>query len=138
MNGTLKHRQADDLRFALLRDGLLAADGTPVELPETFRKALSQLLDVLEKSPDAVVLPADDTLTTGQVADMLGVSRSTVTRLVDKGELETSGPSVHRRITAAEVQRYQQHRQRVRRQAVRSLAQDIGPETPPDRAVRTR
>lgn len=138
MTGNLKHRQADDLRFALLRDGLLAADGTPVELPDTFRRALSQLLDVLEKSPDAVVLPADDALTTGQVADILGVSRSTVTRLVDKGELEASGPNVHRRITAAEVQRYQQHRQQVRRQAVRELAQDIGPETPPDRVVRTR
>lgn len=138
MTGSLKHTHVDDLRSALLGDRLTTPDGTTVEVPESLRAPLAQLLDVLEKSPGAVILPADDSLTTGQVADVLGVSRSTITRLVDKGELEASGAAVHRRIAASEVQRYQQHRQQSRRRAVRELAQDIGPETPPDKPVRTR
>ncbi|MEE1618730.1 helix-turn-helix domain-containing protein [Brachybacterium sp. J153] len=93
---------------------------------------LLRALDVMESSRDAVIFPADDLLSTGQVAELLGVSRTTVTRLVDKGELEGSGSAVHRRIPAAEVRRYQEQRRHSRRRAVSVLTQDIDGDLPPD------
>lgn len=81
----------------------------------------------------AVTLAADDQLSTGQVAEILGVSRTTVTRLVDKGELRATGPAVHRRFQATVVRRYQEQRRQARKRAVHVLAQDVDAQLPPDR-----
>jgi excisionase family DNA binding protein len=44
--------------------------------------------------------PKRETLSTGEVAEMLGVNRKTVSRLVDRGDLRASRltPRSHRRI----------------------------------------
>lgn len=137
MTGAIAHDQADALR-AVLRGVLVTSGGDTVEVPDATREALLRVLDVLETSPEAVVFPADAYLTSGQAAEVLGISRMTVTRLVDKGELEATGTSVHRRIAATEVSRYQDARRRSRREAVRTLAQDVTSDSPADRAISTR
>lgn len=102
------------------------------------RDALLRVVEVLESSGDAVVLPADTLLSTQQAAELLGVSRMTVVRLIDRGELQVEGGAVHRRISAAELERYRQASAERRRAAVRDLAQDIPDDTPPDRVISTR
>lgn len=137
MAGAIAHEKADALRAAL--NGLLhTPDGHPLDLPETARDVLIQLVDVLEASPDAVVFPSDAVLSTQEVADVLGISRMTVTRLIDRGELRAEGGGVHRRITASEVARYRAERRTQRRAALRELAHEIGDGTPPDEIVTTR
>lgn len=131
MTGALAHDQAAALRDALNGD-LRTGDGSPIGIPPAARAVLLRALDVMESSPDAVIFPADDLLSTGQVAEILGVSRTTVTRLVDKGELRASGSAVHRRIPAVEVRRYQEQRRRARNRAVHALAQDIDDRMPAD------
>lgn len=137
MAGAIAHDEADALR-ALLGGPLRGPDGDAVELPEATRDALIELVDVLESSPDAVVFPADAFLSTQQVADVLGVSRMTVTRLIDRGELAASGGGVHRRVAVTDLARYRSESKHRRSRALRELAREIGEDTPADQIVDTR
>jgi excisionase family DNA binding protein len=76
-----------DVRDALLTFLRLAAAGKPV---------------VVES------LPAE--LTTGQAADLLGVSRPTVVQLVDSGELPATRVGTRRRLAAVDVLAYREQR----------------------------
>lgn len=137
MVGAIEHEKADALRAAL--SGVLRTpDGDLLELPQPAREVLMELVDVLEASPDAVVFASDAVLSTQQVADLLGVSRMTVTRLIDRSELKAEAGGVHRRITATEVARYRAERRTRRQAALHELAQDITGDTPPDQIVNTR
>lgn len=102
------------------------------------REPFLRLLEVLETSSGAVVLPADELLSTQAVADHLGVSRMTVVRLIERGVIATAGGGSHRKIRASEVERYLRERALKRRAAVSQLAHDIGDDTPADEVLRTR
>lgn len=133
MAGAIAHEQAQHLRTAL--DGVLRASPA---LPESALAAFGRLVDVLESNSDAVVFAADATVTTQQAAALLGVSRMTVVRLVDRGELAAEGGAVHRRISVSELARYQTERSRRRRTALAELTSEIGESTPADQVIETR
>ncbi|HEY2296144.1 MAG TPA: helix-turn-helix domain-containing protein [Jatrophihabitans sp.] len=133
MAGALAQEAAQHLRAALDE----ALRGTP-ELPATARAAFGRLVDVLEANADAVIFPADATVSTQEAAELLGVSRMTVVRLVDRGELIAEGGAVHRRISVSELARYQAESSRRRRAAVAALAADIDQDPPPDEVISTR
>ena len=132
MAGAIAHEQAQHLRAAL--DEVLR---TSPELSATALAAFGRLVDVLESNSEAVVFAADATVTTQQAAALLGVSRMTVVRLVDRGELTAEG-AVHRRIFASELARYTAESSRRRRSAMAELANEIGEGTPPDQVIETR
>lgn len=102
------------------------------------RDAFLLLIDVLESSPEAVVLPSDAMVSTQMAGDLLGVSRMTVVRLIDRGELRAEGGRVHRRIAVSELVRYRTASAARHSAALRALAQEIGESTPPDQVIRTR
>jgi excisionase family DNA binding protein len=134
MHGAIAHHQAERLRDQLIE---LAGMHDAGKTSPAFR-AFFRVVDVLESSPDAVILPADELLSTQEVAELLGVSRMTVVRLVEKGELVAEGGGTHRRIAASELARYRTATAARRRSALEALARDIGVDTPPDQIVRTR
>ncbi|WP_203567218.1 helix-turn-helix domain-containing protein [Aestuariimicrobium ganziense] len=105
---------------------------------DAAREPFLRLLEVLETSPEVVILPADALLSTQAVADHLGVSRMTVVRLIDRGILESAGVGVHRKVRASEVERYLVERAAKRRGAIAELAQDIDADTAADEVIRTR
>ena len=127
MTGVLAPDEARQLRAAL--EGVTDS---------AVRDAFLRLLAVLEESPAAVVLPADELLSTQAVAEHLGVSRMTVVRLIDQGRLEAAGGGTHRRVRASEVERYLADRKAKRRSALASLAEDIDFDTPSDEVVTAR
>lgn len=133
MAGAITQETAQHLRAAL--DEVLSASH---QVSSPARAAFERLVDVLETSTDAVVLPADETISTQQAATLLGVSRMTVVRLIERGELRLGGGAVHRRIAVSELARYQADSARRRRMAITELAADINEETPPDEVVTTR
>ncbi len=136
MSGAIAHDQAERLRAALAE--AFGDEVEPAGPASTTRDTFLRLVEVLETSPDAVVLPVDATVTTQQAADLLGISRMTVVRLIDRGELTTEGGGVHRRITAAELARYRSERSTGRRTALHDLAAEIGDATPADQVISTR
>lgn len=132
MTGAMKRDEVAELQVVI--DELSAEHS----LSEPVRGALAQLLDALESSSAVVIFPADSFVSTTQAADVLGVSRMTITRLVDRGDLAAEGGGVHRRIPVRELARYRSERAQRRRSALRSLAQEIDEDTPPDAVVETR
>ena len=133
MAGATKHERSSELR-----DVVDEALDTMPNLTDNVRAAFGRLIDVLESSGDAVVFPAEASLSTTQAADLLGVSRMTVVRLVDRGELHADTSSVHRRIPVSELKRYQTEFRRRQRTAMSELAEDITATTPADRVIETR
>lgn len=137
MSGVIEHDQARRLQAAVEE----ALEATSQELPEAtakFRTAMQRVLTVMESSNDVVVLAQDELLSTQQVADALGVSRMTVVRLIDRGELAAEGGGVHRRITAGELGRYRLVSAQRRRAAMQRLTDQIDEDIPADRVIRTR
>jgi excisionase family DNA binding protein len=132
MAGVITQETAQSLRAAL--DEVLRSSP---DVPATARSAFARLVDVLETHSDAAVFPADSTVSTQQAGDLLGVSRMTVVRLVDKGELAAEG-AVHRRIPVPELARYQAKTSQRRRAAIADLADDLDEDTPPDEVIQTR
>lgn len=133
MAGVIAHDEAQHLRSALSE-----VLHTSPELPAVALAAFGRLVDVLESSADAVVFPADATVSTQQAAALLGVSRMTVVRLIDRGELSAEGGAVHRRIFVSELARYKAETSHRRRTAMVELADDVSEGMPPDQVIETR
>ena len=132
MSGAIAHDQAQRLREAL--EDALRRSGHE---QDSTRDAFLRLVEVLETSPTAVVLPADDLLSTHEAAALLGVSRMTVVRLIERGKLTSQGGGVHRRIAASEVARYRDDAATRKRTALQGLADEID-QAPADQVIRTR
>jgi len=81
-----------------------------IELPESANQAVRSLLRDLATGVPVHVIPADAELTTQQVADLLGLSRTYVVRLIDQGSLPALMAGTHRRLHASDVLAYRERR----------------------------
>jgi excisionase family DNA binding protein len=133
MAGAIAQETAQHLRAAF--DEVLRSSP---QVPATALAAFVRLVDVLEANADAVVFPVNATVSTQRAAALLGVSRMTVVRLIDRGELTAEGGAVHRRISVSELARYQAESSNRRRSAIAELASDIDEDTPPDEVIDPR
>ncbi|MDR1265716.1 MAG: helix-turn-helix domain-containing protein [Propionibacteriaceae bacterium] len=59
-----------------------------------------------------VALSRDVWLTTGQAAEVIGVSRSTMVRMLDAGRLPSDQPNKHRRVRLEDLLAYKESRRR--------------------------
>lgn len=75
-----------------------AAEGDQVEIPETVYRVLLQVLEAMQAGKAVTVAPQRKLLTTQQAADLLGVSRPTVVKLIDAGALPAETPGKRRRM----------------------------------------
>lgn len=73
-------------------------EGDHVELPESVYKAVLQVVEAMAAGKAVTVAPQNLLLTTQQAADLLGVSRPTVIKLIDAGELPAETPGTRRRM----------------------------------------
>lgn len=76
----------------------LSVDGGTVEVPREAVEALADALVELGEGVAVCVVPMHLPLTTQQVAELLQVSRPTVTQWIDSGELEGHRVGTHRRV----------------------------------------
>lgn len=103
---------------------LLAPGQEPIELPESLYHVLRDAAEIL-KAGDAVMLaPLHKQLTTTEAADLLGVSRQYLTRLIDRNEIACERVNRHRRLRLGDVLKYRDDRQAHRRRAVAALTAD--------------
>lgn len=78
-----------------------------VELTEQLHEILSQVVRALTKGQTISILTRDREITTQQAAELLGLSRPTVVRLINDGELDATVPgSVRRKLRLSDVLDY--------------------------------
>ena len=80
-----------------------------VELTEQLHAILKQVVQALSKGQSISILTRDQEISTQQAADILGLSRPTVVRLIDDGELTAHVPGTERRkLLLADVLAYRE------------------------------
>lgn len=102
----LEDRQAATDALAALRRRprrFTLADGTTVRLPKVAVDGLIEMLDAVAHGEDARVVRTPREVTTQQAASVLNVSRPTVVRLIDEGELPARKVGSHRRILLTDL-----------------------------------
>lgn len=102
---------------------LLGPDGEQIPLPVVAYDVLRQVVSAMERGEAVSVEPIDRQLTTQQAATILGISRSTLVRLLDEDELafERYGESRHRRLRLHDVLAYRDRKRADRRSRLDEL-----------------
>lgn len=114
---------ADDvhaLRAALAESGEDVK--VTLNLPRRSAEKVLALLDA-ERKAGAVVVPIKELFTTTEAATMLGVSRPTLMKLIDSGEIDHVMAGTHHRIPAQAILTFQRARQVRRQKAAEALAE---------------
>lgn len=96
---------------------------------ERLSQVVLQLLGLVATGATVELDDLPRRLTTGQAADLLGVSRPTVAALVDAGDLPATMVGTHRRIELVELLAYREQRRIERRSALDEItrsSQELG------------
>jgi excisionase family DNA binding protein len=115
--GPERARDLADVTDALAHDAelaLMTADGRKVALPAELRTVLTAAAQGLSQGQEILLATKDSYLTTQEAADYLGVSRPTMIRILDLGEVPYERPNSHRRIRLADLADYRIERQKRR------------------------
>jgi excisionase family DNA binding protein len=89
-----------------LRALAVRTDDDLVELPPAAAEAVRSLLLKLASGASVLVVVDDAELTTQQAADLLGISRTYLVRLIDEAKVPAHMVGTHRRLHAGDVVRY--------------------------------
>ncbi|MCS0638811.1 helix-turn-helix domain-containing protein [Streptomyces sp. LP05-1] len=102
---------------------LRGPDGTVQTVPAEVYEALTAVVRALSEGKAVTVAPTHTTLTTQEAADVLGVSRPTFVKILDRGEIPYSRPGRHRRVLLTDVLAYRRLRRSRRRSGLDELVQ---------------
>jgi excisionase family DNA binding protein len=103
---------------------LVAADGRRLELPGPVFDALVQVATAMAHGQGVTVMPQNALLTTQEAADVLGISRPTLVRLLVEGNLPYEQRGRHRRILLAEILAYRDRMRQERRESLDRMAHE--------------
>lgn len=82
---------------------------------------LTHIVDALSRGQGVSVVPTNAQLTTQQAADHLGVSRPTLVKLLEHGDIPFTKVGRHRRVTLEDLITYEETSRHRRRQALEAL-----------------
>jgi excisionase family DNA binding protein len=105
---------------------LVSPTGDEIELPDELYVVIRAAAHALLAGRGVNIAPLTALLSTQEAADRIGISRPTLVKLLEDGEIpfEQSGHRRHRRIRLADVEAYRQRARQSRRGALRQLTQD--------------
>jgi len=122
----------DAAQLILAADGdvlLVGTDREPIRMPDELRGVLTTIVTAMRRGQAVTFAPLGQRLTTQQAADLLGISRPTLIKLLEAGSIPFETPGRHRRIRLSDLLDYQATRSEEQREALRDLtrdAQDLG------------
>lgn len=111
-----------------------ADEGDSVEIPESIHRVLRQVVEAMKAGKAVTVAPQNKLITTQQAADLLGVSRPTVVKLINTGSLPAQTPGKRRRmIKLDDLMAYRARRREQQYRALIETSVDYDePEDAPD------
>jgi excisionase family DNA binding protein len=102
---------------------LVDPKGASRPIPDEIFRALEQVANAMANGNGVTVAPYGMQLTTQEAADFLGVSRPTLVKLLESGQIAFELRGRHRRVTLRDIVEYQQRFRVERRSALTELAQ---------------
>lgn len=120
---------------------VVSRDGTQVVLPSEVLEALRDVVVAMANGQAISVAPHDTVLTTQQAAELLGISRPTLVRLLETGEISFTKPGRHRRVYLADLIEYQRRASRTRRETLDEMTNEAAKDdsyASTNRFIRTR
>lgn len=112
------------VQVAQPRPALVGSDGGKLEVPEAVFEALIRVATAMAQGRGVTVIPRSTLLTTQEAADLLGISRPTLVRLLTDGEMPYEQRGRHRRIRLADLLEYQEKMRRDRRQSLERMQRE--------------
>lgn len=97
---------------------LSGSNGEHLVLPPEVFEVLRGVVEALASGQAVTVAPVHQRLTTQEAADLLGVSRPTLVKLLEAGEIPFEQPGRHRRVRLVDVLAYRERASRERRAAL--------------------
>ncbi|CAM3764412.1 helix-turn-helix domain-containing protein [Nocardiopsis rhodophaea] len=104
------------------RARLVGPDGCEIEVPEEVYGVLRDVVCALSQGLAISIAPHNTMLTTQEAAELLGVSRPTLVRLLSDGEIPFSMRGRHRRVLLRDVLDYQTRARREREDILDAMA----------------
>lgn len=101
---------------------LIAPDGQELPLPASLYEVLRQAAHQLAAGLAVSIVPVGVKLSTQQAADLLGVSRPHLVKLLDRQETPHTKTGKHRRVLLRDVVAYRNRRAARRSEALDELA----------------
>lgn len=95
--------------------------GDQVEIPSEIYEVLVKAVEAMRKGLAVTLTPSSMTLTTQQAADLLGVTRPTLVKLLDSGKIPFEKPGTHRRVKLEDVLTFKEKRKAEQYAALSSL-----------------
>lgn len=103
--------QRDDQESAAT-SRLVGPDGESVEIPAEIYDILKVVVKEMQAGHAVSITPLTQRITTQEAADLLGVSRPTLVKLVETGAIAYEKPGRHRRLLLTDVIDYRNARHR--------------------------
>jgi excisionase family DNA binding protein len=116
-------------RIALVEERDDGGDIVRLEVPPETLRLLSQILALMARQQTFVLYPESSELTTKQAAEVLGVSRPFLIRVLEAGQIPFRKVGRHRRVLMQDVLAYKKTMQIKRRAALDELvkaSEDMG------------
>ncbi|WP_321477070.1 helix-turn-helix domain-containing protein [uncultured Paludibaculum sp.] len=101
---------------------LVGKGGESVAIPASVRTLLVEIARNMEAGKAVSVVAEQHELTTQRAANILGVSRPFLVRMLEEGKLAFHMVGSHRRVYLSDLLEYKTGRDRARHEAVRRLA----------------
>jgi excisionase family DNA binding protein len=102
----------------------IAEDRTPIRIPGAAIRFLYHILTQMARGNAVTIIPVHAELTTQEAADLLGVSRPFLIKLLKEGKLPFHKVGSHRRIRYSELQKYQKQMRGETRKALDELVSE--------------
>lgn len=99
-----------------------------VPLPRQLYEILVQSVEALQSGKAVTIRPNEMQVTTQQAADILGVSRPTVVRLIESGQLDAERITRHRRLRLTDVLHYRDKKREEQLDFIASTSQHLDEE----------
>ncbi|MDY7105073.1 MAG: helix-turn-helix domain-containing protein [Actinomycetota bacterium] len=106
---------------------LVGPNGERLVLPPEVFEVLRDVVGAMARGQAVTIAPVHQRLTTQEGAELLGISRPTLVKLLESGEIPFEQPGRHRRVRLADVLAYRE-RASVERQAALDRMVEIADE----------